>query len=110
MNYLKDIDDSAFETWKDDREDGQRRYAYKPKDFYRSKAWQVLRRRTLERYGRECMKCGTTEGVIQVDHIRSRFYYPELSLDPQNLQVLCQSCNEEKGISCRDYRRIKNSA
>lgn len=46
------------------------------------------------------MCCGATreDGVqIQVDHIKPRKTHPELALDINNLQVLCEVCNHGKG-------------
>jgi len=34
--------------------------------------------------------------VIHVDHIKPRSRYPELSLEIENLQVLCEDCNMGK--------------
>lgn len=64
--------------------------------FFESKEWLDLRYKTLKRYGRLCMCCGDTSGVMQVDHIKPRSKYPELALDPENVQVLCKACNTGK--------------
>lgn len=61
--------------------------------FLDSQEWLTLRYQILLRYGRQCMCCGTSEGEIHVDHIKPRSKYPELALDPENLQVLCRACN-----------------
>lgn len=34
---------------------------------------------------------------MNVDHIKPRKLFPELALDPDNLQVLCHECNHGKG-------------
>jgi hypothetical protein len=65
--------------------------------FYTSRAWYVLRYKTLLHYGRICMCCGKSGGNIQVDHIKPRSRYPELQLKADNLQVLCYECNQGKG-------------
>lgn len=65
--------------------------------FFESREWQTLRYRALKVYGRKCMNCGTVEGVLQVDHIKPRSKYPQLSLEFSNLQVLCKPCNMGKG-------------
>ena len=41
------------------------------------------------------MVCGASgkQTVLHVDHIKPRSKYPELALDPNNLQVLCKDCN-----------------
>jgi hypothetical protein len=61
--------------------------------FYESREWLALRYTILRKYGRTCMLCRVTEGEMHVDHIKPRSLYPELELDPTNLQVLCRACN-----------------
>lgn len=65
--------------------------------FYTTWAWAQLRYETLKKYGCQCMLCGSTEKPMQVDHIKPRKKYPELALDPNNVQVLCKLCNMGKG-------------
>ena len=73
--------------------------------FYRSHKWRRLRVDALEanreRYGMlACECCGMMEvGAFHVDHIYPRSTHPELALDPQNLQVLCDDCNIGKGTA-----------
>lgn len=62
-------------------------------NFYESNLWQRLRYRILKAQGRKCAHCKSIEGPFHVDHIKPRSKYPELSLDPTNLQVLCKACN-----------------
>lgn len=69
-------------------------------DFYRSWKWKKLRFHALKRYGPKCMLCGSEERIV-VDHIKPRSKFPELELDPENLQVLCNDCN--MGKSNDDY-------
>lgn len=52
------------------------------------------------------MLCGSTEKPMQVDHIKPRKKYPELALDPNNVQVLCKLCNMGKGD--RDETDFRN--
>jgi 5-methylcytosine-specific restriction endonuclease McrA len=77
--------------------------------FYKSGAWIALRYKVLLRDGRKCASCGITpnEGAIMnVDHIKPRRKYPHLSLEPDNLQVLCSDCNAGKGNwSETDFRK-----
>ena len=64
------------------------------------KAWPSLRLSILKKHGSRCMCCGATpyDGVrIDVDHIKPRGRYPELELDPSNLQILCKPCHMAKG-------------
>lgn len=72
--------------------------------FYSTDAWDHLRRETLRLQGLRCRACGATDTELHVDHIRPRSLYPHLSLDPDNLQVLCRECNFAKGNRIIDYR------
>lgn len=54
----------------------------------------------LQKYGARCQCCGATpaDGVkMNVDHIKPRKLFPQLALDVNNLQVLCEVCNHGKG-------------
>ena len=69
------------------------------KDFYSSRAWKILRYQAFERYGNRCACCGATPSdglVMHVDHIKPRSKNPELALDIENLQILCEDCNVGK--------------
>jgi hypothetical protein len=62
--------------------------------------WRRARMAALKKYGAKCMCCGATpaDGVrMHVDHIKPRKIYPQLALEPDNLQVLCEVCNHGKG-------------
>lgn len=61
--------------------------------FYASDEWRRLRYRVLKEYGRKCMCCHKTDGVMHVDHIKPRSKYPDLELVFDNMQVLCEDCN-----------------
>lgn len=70
--------------------------AGKSKDFYNSDAWFRVRYEVLKRANGCCELCGQSKAdgaIIQVDHIKPRSLYPELELDPNNMQVLCKPCN-----------------
>lgn len=66
-------------------------------EFYTSNEWSELKVEVFKLYPHTCMKCGKTKetdcAVIHVDHIKPRSKYPELSLDINNMQVLCGTCN-----------------
>lgn len=55
-----------------------------------------------------CVLCGQTEGKIQTDHIKPFSLYPELRLDINNGQTLCQSCHAIK--NSQDMRLIRKEA
>lgn len=85
-------------------------YQKKSKKFLQSWEWRILRYKTLLEFGRRCMCCGATPDdgvtVIHVDHIKPRHTHPELSLNANNLQVLCGDCNQGKGAwDEADFRR-----
>lgn len=79
--------------------------------FYESDAWRDLRFKILRKFGMACMACGRnrkTHGVIlHVDHIKPRSKYPQLELDPENLQVLCEDCNIGKSNHSEEDLRPK---
>lgn len=78
-------------------------------EFYKSNEWRGLRVKVLEKYKCKCMMCGRSPKdhniVVHVDHIKPRSLYPELSLDFDNLQLLCEDCNIGKSNKYEtDYR------
>lgn len=76
--------------------------------FFISKEWRKLRYRALTLYGHKCACCKTTKGVMHVDHIKPRSRYPELALEFDNLQILCESCNLGKSnLDETDWRAHK---
>lgn len=81
-------------------------YGIKSEAFLKSREWRELRFEAFLKYGRICKCCGAKppEVVLHVDHIKSRYRYPELALDLNNLQVLCSDCNRGKGIKEADFR------
>lgn len=75
--------------------------------FLESFEWRQLRFQTLKKFGRKCQCCGATPStgaVMNVDHIKPRRRFPELALDPDNLQVLCHECNHGKSNDIADFR------
>ena len=66
------------------------------REFYKSWEWKRARYEILLEYGAVCMLC-CSEHRIVVDHIKPRSRYPDLELDLNNLQVLCDACNQGKG-------------
>lgn len=77
-------------------------------DFYKTKEWRTLRFVVLRKFGFKCLGCGRgpDKCVLHVDHIKPRIAYPELELDLNNLQVLCEDCNLGKGWKFQDDLRI----
>jgi 5-methylcytosine-specific restriction protein A len=71
------------------------------KEFLRTPEWRRLAYDTIKAQGRRCKMCGRTpqqHGIaINVDHIKNRRDRPDLALNPNNLQVLCDDHNHGKG-------------
>lgn len=68
--------------------------------FYNTHAWKQIRYLALKNCGAACQCCGAkaSDGIqLHVDHIFPRYKYPHLSLELNNLQVLCADCNMGKG-------------
>lgn len=84
----------------------------KPDDFYTSWEWKRVRYEALRIHGQRCQCCGwqpgdTSGGRLVVDHIKPRRKFPELALDVENLQVLCNDCNMGKSnVYEDDFRGI----
>jgi len=69
------------------------------KEFYSSRVWKILRYQAFEKYGNRCQCCGGAPSdylTMHVDHIKPRSTHPELELDINNLQILCEDCNVGK--------------
>lgn len=66
--------------------------------FYSSAAWKAVRnlRRNENPLCQECEKYGYTVPMHAVDHIKPRCDYPELELDYDNTQSLCERCHNRK--------------
>lgn len=81
--------------------------------FLQSKAWLRLRIEALKKYGNKCQCCGASanDGIrLNVDHIKPRRLFPELALEINNLQILCNECNEGKGNwDFTDWTLVKNA-
>ncbi|UVD88826.1 MAG: HNH endonuclease [Staphylococcus haemolyticus] len=70
------------------------------KQFYNSKAWEVVRQEVLKRDNYECTWCKqegkvTTTG-LEIDHIEELHIRPDLKLEPDNLRTLCKACHNKR--------------
>lgn len=68
--------------------------------FLDSFQWRQVRMIALKKYSPRCMCCGATPAdgaTMNVDHIKPRKLFPNLALDINNLQILCNPCNHGKG-------------
>lgn len=78
--------------------------------FYNSPEWSKIRYKTLSNRGNRCECCGRSPKngvVIHVDHIKPRSIFPELALEEDNLQILCDQCNIAKSNSDETDWRVK---
>lgn len=74
--------------------------AHKINRVHLGHAWKKLRYKALLRSQGRCEACGNGRKqnvILHVDHIKPKKYFPELTLNLNNLQVLCQDCNLGKG-------------
>lgn len=68
--------------------------------FYTSAEWIIIRNKVIKEKGRNCAQCNRyiqRDEDLTVDHVKPRSLYPHLSLNEDNLQVLCRRCNSRKG-------------
>lgn len=77
------------------------------KEFYDTWEWKAARFVALKRHGRRCQCCGWSPGdsdgnYLVVDHIKPLRLFPQLALDPENHQVLCNDCNKGKSFRYTD--------
>ncbi len=81
-------------------------WPFKYKNFYQSTDWIEIRNWAIKKYGRVCMKCGSTD-EIHVDHRLPRSVHPELALNKYNVGILCGPCNRKKAARIeKDYRPL----
>jgi len=62
--------------------------------FLKSSKWQSMRQQIISRDGGVCSICGF-DTSLNVHHIKSHYYFPDLALDPDNLITLCQKHHKE---------------
>ena len=81
------------------------------REFLNSYEWKHLRFIKLSTSNKKCECCGrgTDKGfILNVDHIKPRKLYPELALELDNLQILCDECNAGKSnFSIADFSNNK---
>jgi 5-methylcytosine-specific restriction enzyme A len=79
--------------------------------FYKSKAWEKCRKIALQRdefLCQSCLKNGNYTPADMVHHIKERKDYPELALDLDNLESLCNPChNQMHSITSSNEQKTK---
>lgn len=82
---------------------------YTPDSFYSSEPWLRIRYEALRIHGARCQCCGRSRHdnlTMHVDHIKPRSRFPNLELDINNLQILCNECNIGKSnTDSTDWRQ-----
>lgn len=99
----------AKEERRRDRQLSRQEKKKKPLEcFYKSRPWRELRFKILRKIGFKCLGCGrgAPAVILHVDHIKPRIKFPELELDEENLQVLCEDCNIGKSYQFEDDLRL----
>lgn len=88
--------------------------AIKGKDdnFYSSRAWRKLREQKLNEYYAHCQRCFVNHGIfvtsnLEGHHIVSRKIDESLELEPENVVIVCKTCNLQLGQSGVDWDRSK---
>jgi len=78
-------------------------------EIMRQPLWFKLKIDAMHKMGIDCLRCGKSPkswNDINVDHIKPRKLFPTLCDKPENLQILCGSCNKAKGNKHDyDYRK-----
>lgn len=95
QSFLVQIDGPIKQAY--ERELESHRAWVKTADFLFSYEWRKLRMEVIKHYGAICMCCRSETNPIHVDHIKPRKKRPDLALDFDNLQILCDECNHGKG-------------
>lgn len=67
--------------------------------------WRTMRKTVLDRDKWTCRSCGYTGQDMQIDHVKPRHKWPELTWDMDNIQTLCKPCHFAK--TGGDYRQWK---
>ena len=93
--------------------DVNKHYNHVAKIFFKTREWSTLRSRVIDAIGTRCMRCNYPFST-QIDHVFPRWHDKNgtLWLDPDNLQVLCDECNENKNIETHnsDWRTDEDKA
>jgi hypothetical protein len=66
--------------------------------LYQSAEWKELRKKVMYRARNRCEICGKGNSIkspLQVDHILSKAYHPELMFNINNVRLLCFSCHKK---------------
>jgi 5-methylcytosine-specific restriction enzyme A len=75
--------------------------------FYQSDAWRSLRSSVLAEHPlcARCERLGQTRLATHVHHVRERKDRPDLALDRDNLEALCNPCHSKHHAKQRKWGR-----
>lgn len=85
------------------RNEGQRQQHKQEQRRIMREQGYTFRKTLIETYGRKCAKCGFV-GALVIDHVLP-VSKGGLSVIG-NLQLLCRPCDEAKGDTYADYRKL----
>jgi 5-methylcytosine-specific restriction protein A len=83
------------------------------KAFYNSKAWEKCRLLILQRDNHLCQECLKQNKITPADmvhHIKELRDHPELALDEDNLESLCNTCHNKEHPDRRNKKIKKVSS
>jgi 5-methylcytosine-specific restriction endonuclease McrA len=84
---------------------------------YMANRYHQTRKKVIDRLGGKCVRCGTTEGTLHLDHkdakkktmrasdlhsVNDKRFEAEI----KNLQVLCEDCHRDKTFEDWDYSSL----
>ena len=93
--------------------------------FYNSTPWKHMRKFVQQRDNGECQEC-KRQGKVFIDtyeknksgkrkkiklivhHIKELEFYPELDLDPSNLELICVNCHNKEHDRYYGYGEFKS--
>lgn len=71
-----------------------------------------MRELVLKRDGNKCVRCGAEnswKNALQVQHIKSKAYFPELAYEMSNLMTLCFNCHKKTKNYGNGAKKIKRN-
>jgi 5-methylcytosine-specific restriction endonuclease McrA len=68
----------------------------KSKDIWKTPEYQQWRKAVMRRDNFTCVECGDSRGGnLEADHIKPKYWYPELIFDLDNGRTLCKDCHKK---------------
>ncbi len=80
------------------------------KGIWHTPEYQAWRKAVMRRDGFKCVFCGYDKGkILEADHIKPRYLYPELTFDVDNGRTLCKPCHRDTetwGTQVKQLKRV----